>query len=329
MNLEKLEANRNFANKLWNVGRLIMNAVESGSPSPDKDSPRSNADRWILSRLAQIQMNVDRLFAAYQYGEAGRQLYEFFWGEFADWYLEIAKLQLDEGPGAAGRTTKIMAQVFDACLRMLHPFMPFVTEELWGHLKRTCEENSAGYQPIGGWEEALIVARWPTPDEGAAQQTDNVENFQVFMDIVTAIRNARLEKGVELKRRISAAIQAGISAKYLTSLSAAIAVLAGIDSEQFQIESALDERPENALALVIHGVEIYLPLEGMLDLDKEKKRLQEQLADAISQKGRIEELLAGEFTERAPEDVVARERAKLRSFQETAGKIKEQLDSLS
>ena len=328
MNLEKLEANRNFANKLWNVGRLIMNAVEREPSSLDEDSPHSNADRWILCRLAQIQLSVDRLFVAYQYGEAGRQLYEFFWGEFADWYLEIAKLQLEGGEGAAGQTTKIMVQVYDACLRMLHPFMPFVTEELWGHLKRTCVESSAGYQPAGGWEEALIVARWPTADEGAAQQTEDIENFQVVMDVVKAIRNARIEKGVEPRRRIPAAIQAGNAVEYLTSSSTAIAALAGIDSKQLQIEGALDERPENALALVIHGVEIYLPLEGMLDLELEKQRLQEQLADAESQQERIEKLLAGAFAERAPEDVVERERAKLRSFEETAEKIKQQLESL-
>ncbi|NOR90614.1 MAG: valine--tRNA ligase, partial [Anaerolineales bacterium] len=135
--------------------------------------------------------------------------------------------------------------------------------------------------------------------------------------------------GVEPRRRIPAAIQAGNAAEYLASSSAAISALAGIDSEQLQIEAALDERPENALALVIHGVEIYLPLEGMLDLELEKERLEEQLADAISQKERIEKLLAGEFTERAPEDVVDRERAKLRSFEETAGKIKQQLKTLS
>lgn len=328
MNLEKLEANRNFANKLWNVGRLIMNTVERGSSSPDEDSPHSNADRWILSRLAQVQMSVDRLFETYQYGEAGRQLYEFSWGEFADWYLEIAKLQFDEGDGAAWRTTKIMAQVYDACLRMLHPFMPFVTEELWGYLKRACEDHHAGYQPQGGWEEALIVAKWPAPEEGAPQKVEDVENFQLVKDIVTAIRNARSEKEVEPRRRIPATIQAGNDAEYITSLSAAIAVLAGIDPDQLQIEDVLDERPENALALVIRGVEIYLPLEGMLDLDKEKQRLQEQLAEAVSQKERIDELLAGPFTERAPEEIVEKERMKLRSFQETAEKIKQQLESL-
>ncbi|MGB2895055.1 MAG: class I tRNA ligase family protein, partial [Anaerolineales bacterium] len=329
INLENLEANRNFANKLWNVGRLIMNAVERGSSAPEEESPRSNADRWILSRLAHTQMDVDRLFEAHQYGEAGRQLYEFFWGEFADWYLEIAKLQLDEGDGSAWRTTKIMAQVYDACLRMLHPFMPFVTEELWGYLKRTCEENQAGYLPPGGWGEALIVAKWPTPDEGAAQDAEDVENFQVMMDIVKAIRNARLEKEVEPRRCIPAAIQAGDMSAYLASSSAAIAALAGIDSEQLQIESSLNERPENALALVIHGVEIYLPLEGLLDFDIEKQRLQAQLAETESQEERIEKLLAGPFAERAPEEVVEGERAKLRSLEETAEKIKQQLDSLN
>jgi valyl-tRNA synthetase len=211
---------------------------------------------------------------------------------------------------------------------MLHPFMPFVTEELWGHLKRTCVENSASYEPVGSWEEALIVASWPTADEGAAQQAEDVENFQVVMDIVKAIRNARIEKGVEPRRRIPAAIQAGNAAEYLESSSAAIAALAGIDSEQLQIEGVLDERPENALALVIQGVEIYLPLEGLLDLELEKQRLQEQLADAVSQQERIQKLLAGAFAERAPEDVVERERAKLRSFEETAEKIKQQLKTL-
>jgi valyl-tRNA synthetase len=189
-------------------------------------------------------------------------------------------------------------------------------------------ENSANYQPDGGWEEALIVARWPTADEGAAKPSEDVENFQVVMDIVKAIRNARIEKGVEPRRRIPAAIQAGNAAKYLASSSAAIAALAGIDSEQLQIVGALEERPQNALALVIQGVEIYLPLEGMLDLDKEKERLEEQLADAESQKERIEKLLTGPFAERAPDNVVERERAKLRSFEETAEKIKQQLESL-
>jgi valyl-tRNA synthetase len=189
-------------------------------------------------------------------------------------------------------------------------------------------ENSANYQPDGGWEEALIVARWPTADEGAAKPAEDVENFQVVMDIVKAIRNARIEKGVEPRRRIPAAIQAGNAAEYLANSSAAIAALAGIDSEQLQIVGSLEERPQNALALVIQGVEIFLPLEGMLDLDKEKERLEEQLAEAVSHKERIEKLLAGPFAERAPEDVVERERAKLRSFGETAEKIKQQLESL-
>ena len=328
INLDKLEANRNFANKLWNVGRLIMNAIERGSSEPDAVSPLSNADRWILSRLAQVELTVDRLFGAHQYGEAGRQLYEFFWGEFADWYLEIAKLQLDEDEGTAWQTTTIMVQVFDACLRMLHPFMPFVTEELWGILKRSCEENKAGYQPEGGWEEALIVAGWPEADESAAKQVENVESFQVVQDIVSAIRNARLEKGVEPRRRIPATIQAGDTKEYLLSSSDAIADLASLDIDQLRIVDHLDEYPENALPLVIGSTDVYLPFEGMLDLDEEKQRLQEQLAETESQKARIEKLLAGPFSERAPEDVIEKERAKLTSFEETTDKLREQLELL-
>jgi valyl-tRNA synthetase len=151
----------------------------------------------------------------------------------------------------------------------------------------------------------------------------------VLKDIVSAIRNARLEKGVEPRRRIPAAIQAGEASNYLASLHEAIAALAGIDLDQLEIAEEVSERPENAFILVIHGIEVYLPLEGLVDLGDEKQRLQEQLKEAEAQKERIEKLLAGPFSERAPEDVIEKERMKLHSFEETAEKIKEQLDLLS
>ncbi len=112
---------------------------------------------------------MERLFQTYQYGEAGRQIYEFFWNEFADWYLEIAKLQFNEGGDRAYTTAESMVRIYDIVLRLLHPFTPFVTEELWGHLKSAAGAHPAQFTPLqGGWEAALIIARWPepTPEDG-------------------------------------------------------------------------------------------------------------------------------------------------------------------
>jgi valyl-tRNA synthetase len=160
INVERLEAGRNFANKLWNAGRLILSTLEQTPDQPAKIPEFTFADRWIVAREAEVISEISRLFESHQYGEAGRQLYEFFWSEFADWYLEIAKLQIDEGEDRRWLTTQVMLQVYETCLRLLHPFIPFVTEELWGTLRKACQAQGKGIEPRDGWGEALIVAHW-------------------------------------------------------------------------------------------------------------------------------------------------------------------------
>ena len=143
LSLKKVESNRNFANKIWNAGRFVLSAIES----LPKDSAFpvgldwTLADSWIWARLQNLVREVERLFQSNQYGEAGRQIYEFFWNEFADWYVEAAKLQLGQGGPLAFQTAETLARVLDVCLRLLHPFTPFVTEELWGHLRRTLQDS--------------------------------------------------------------------------------------------------------------------------------------------------------------------------------------------
>jgi valyl-tRNA synthetase len=159
LSLQRVEANRNFANKLWNAGRLILSLVERAPSEPEQEPPLTTADDWIRARTRGLIREVDRLFAKHQYGEAGKQTYEFFWSEFADWYLEIAKLQSQEGGPRAWTTAWMAVHVFDTCLRLLHPFTPFVTEELWGHLQRAC--GLSGPCPEGGW--AARSWRWPEP----------------------------------------------------------------------------------------------------------------------------------------------------------------------
>ncbi|MEE8568420.1 MAG: valine--tRNA ligase [Anaerolineales bacterium] len=326
LGIQRVQANRNFANKLWNAGRLVLMGIEK---APDKLSDAlepTEADRWIKARLKLLMGDVDRLFSSHQYAEAGRQMYEFFWGEFADWYLEIAKLQLNAGGDRAWLTAETLVSVLDTCLRLLHPFIPYVTEELWGHLKHACQHHPAGYGPEDGWEEALIVARWPQPISWSEDDERAIERFTLIMDLVRAIRNLRVEKGVEPARRIAAIINSGDLTDLISAQRQAIAVLAGLDPLQLQVHESLETPPSDSVPLVVGSIEVYLPLAQMFDIDVERLRLTKELEAVKAQIKRLEDLLAGPFSERAPADVVQKERMKLSLLKETAIKLAGQLD---
>jgi valyl-tRNA synthetase len=328
LSLQRVEANRNFANKLWNAGRLVLMALEKAAFEL-KDSPEPTiVDRWIQARLNGLLRDVDRLFDNYQYAEAGRQIYEFFWGEYADWYLEVAKLQLDEGGDRAWLTAWTMAYVLDTCLRLLHPYTPYVTEELWGILKDACQDQPAGYEPEGGWDEALIVSAWPEPPAKTSEEDRVVERFSLIMDVVRAIRNLRAERGVDPARRIEAIINGGELADLLISLRRSIAVLARLDPIKLKIHSSLEKPPSESVPLVVGPIEVYLPLAGMVDMTEEKARLSKELDEIDAQIKRLETLLAGPFSERAPSGIVQKERKKLALLKESASKINGQLRSL-
>jgi len=328
LSLERVRANRNFANKIWNAGRLILGLIDNAPTKPDQKPDMTGADRWILARLNQLVLDVNRLFDNYQYGEAGRQAYEFFWSEFADWYLEIAKLQMRASSERAWLTLMITVEVYDTCLRMLHPYIPFVTEELWGYLRRSSLDQEDGYQPLNGWEEALIIAHWPVEREAEAWERDAIADFQVVQEIVTKIRNVRQEKNVPARKRISATIEAGEYEARIQESRASIASLANLDEQSLVIEQTVDDVPENSVSLVVGSIKVYLPMEGLLDIATERDRLTRQLEEHNAQITRLERLLDGEFASRAPDDVVAAERDKLENLKDSASKIEEQLSSL-
>jgi len=328
VSLQRVEANRNFANKLWNASRLVLSAIGRAPASPGHPPDPTLADRWILARLAALRRDVTRLFESYQYGEAGRQIYEFFWGEFADWYLEVAKLQLDEGPDRAWLTARTMVHVLDTSLRLLHPFTPFVTEELWGHVKSACQAHAAEFGPEGGWEMALIVAAWPEAVEEAPGEAEALRDFALVMDLVRGIRNVRSERSVEPSRRIEAILSAGNRRALFESQRQAIAALARLDPDRMRIYATLKTRPQDAVPLVAGGIEAYLPLSGMVDIDAERSRLTRELGEVEAQIQRLEGLLAGPFAERAPAEVVAKERAGLEGMQQSRLKLEAQLKSL-
>jgi len=328
LSVKKVEANRNFANKVWNASRFILGILPQAPAEPQAAPQWTLADRWIQARVNQVTAEVTRLFDAYQFGEAGRQLYDFFWSEFADWYLEIAKLQMAEGGDRAFYTAKTLVNSMDTILRLLHPFTPYVTEEVWGYLKRAAQEQSKWFAPQNGWEEALIIARWPQAEPVDAAE-ESINSFGLVQEIVRAIRNVRAEKDLKPSQKIPALLAASAERKaLLEEQKAVIAALSGLDLAQLTIGGENAEKPADAFTLVTAGVQIHLPMAGLVDKEAERARLSKELAAIESQIQRLESLLGSDFANKAPAAVVEKERAKLAGYHDTAAKLKEQLSGL-
>ena len=325
MNLDprRLEGARNFANKIWNAARFVVtnleNAIADG-PFTDLALP----DRWILSRLNHLIAEVTQLFDSYQYGEAGRRINDFLWNEFCDWYIEACKIRL-YGKDMAARSTAqtTLVSVLDRSLRLLHPFMPFVTEEIWQHLKAAWPSGERC------WSESLTIAPWPRMDE--AQIDDEAEgDMGLLMDLIRQIRNARAEFDVTPGKRIPATVAGGDKLAMLDAQRSLLAFLGKVDESQLTMTRVLEEKPQKAVALVAaEGVEAYLPLAGLVDLEQEIARLDKALADAEREIQRAEGMLANEdFASKAPPAVVQQQRDRLAENRERRARLEARLQTL-
>ncbi len=330
LSVKRVEANRNFANKLWNVGRFAINMVSSSTFQVSGTDNRSLstdhwtlADHWVSARLNQLVRDVERQFQNFQYGQAGQQIYDFIWSDFADWYVEVAKEQM-KNEATHTQTVETLARVFDTCLRLLHPFTPFVTEEIWGHLRSALRESPAS-SLSKDWPAALVVAKFPQPSQPEGWEEAKLADFELIQEIVRSIRNLRAEENVAPSKKLSATIIGGDKMDLLNEQSFVIAALAGLDQSQISNLQSLAEKPSDSVSLVVGSVEIYLPLAGMVDLAEDKSRLEKELKEAESHIERLEKLLAGDFANKAPAALVQKERDKLAGYKDTAEKIKSQL----
>ena len=322
--IAKVASNRNFANKIWNTARFITSNLDKVSKA---DAPKSvaytDADKWILTRLSEVTDAANRLMDNYQYGEAGRQVYDFLWGDFADWYIELGKVQLRAGGSRAWTTLSVARKVLDDSLRLLHPYIPYVTEETWQQLKTAFETADLGIEPEGGWGEALIIADWPTAGE---QYPEASANFEQLRELVTAIRSARADNGVEPAKWITAVI-AGNKTEFLTAQKGILCFLARLDEEQLMIADTVDA-PDQSVTIAQGDITCYLPLAGMVDLSKEKERMEKELASMEKEIKRLTGLLNSPFAEKAPAAVVQKERDKLAQLQASQAEISERLATL-
>ncbi|GHO53960.1 valine--tRNA ligase [Ktedonobacter robiniae] len=314
---ERIVGNRNFANKIWNASRFVlMSTAEVGGGVPDISAvrPRTLADRWILQRLNRLTQSVTRLINDFQLGEAGRQINDFFWSDYCDWYVESAKVQMQGDEATRQSTTAILRAVLDQSLRLLHPFMPFVTEEVWQHLYRLTESDQSKWPA-----SALIIAPWPTAQEQFVDE-EAEQQFSLLQEAITRIRDARNQMNVESARRIPVIMAAGEYVTMLKEQSPLIQFLAR--TEEPQLHVALESKVEQAMGLLAGNVEIYLPLAGMVDIAKELERIDKEITQAQQERARLQGKLSNEnFVAKAKPEVVAKEREKLAAQEERVAKL--------
>jgi valyl-tRNA synthetase len=323
MNLDprRLEGARNFTNKIWQAARFVLSNLDGEilaldqSLIPNLQLP----DRWILSRLNHLIENATHLFDTYQYGEAGRQINDFLWSEYCDWYIEACKVRLYGDSADKDVPRAVLLHVLETSLRLLHPFMPFVTEALWQALPSPVRGGQGGGQ-------SLMLAHWPEPDT-ALMDANAEAQMGLMMELIRGFRNLRAEYNVMPGKRIPAAIAASDAAEILSNQQAVLCSLAKLDADQLTIEAAL-EPPDQSATVVVGDVVGYLPLAVLIDLDAEHERLSKELTDIEGRIARSEGLLAGEFTRKAPAHVVQRERDKLTDLQTEQAKLQERLAAL-
>jgi valyl-tRNA synthetase len=316
MNLSesRIEYSRNFGNKLWQMSRFVWSNLDGYEPRAEPEIARLDLpSRWILSRLHSLIGNAQRLFDTYQYGEAGRQIIDFLWSEFADWYVESSKIALYGGDvDARTRTLNVLTHVLDRCLRLLHPYIPYITEEIWRYL------------PTGSGP--LITAAWPAANT-VYLDAEAEAAFAILMELVRGIRNARAEYKVEPGHKISAAIDPGTHRALINEQQAIFERLC--NTEQIVLLDSRASVPDKAVTIVATDVTIYLPLADLVDLDAERERLRGELDNLDQQIARSKKLLANQdFVLKAKPDVVQRERDKLDSLTASRQAVDERLASL-
>jgi len=325
ISVKKVEANRNFANKVWNIGRFVISAVDRAGAKPVSEPVWTLPDLWIWARLKQVVNSVNNLFENYQFGEAGKQIYEFFWSEFADWYLEASKRQLSEGGERAYFTAFGLARVLDVMLRLLHPFTPYVTEALWGYLKQACLDAGLPLKNKEGWEEALIVARWPERMEMEGWEDEIIKDFSITQELIRAIRNLRSEYKIEPSRKLHAIFVSTDQQILLESQKLVLCDLAGLDPDATEIRSEKPEDQSGLAGLVVNEIEVFVQLADAKDDAAEEERLRKELAELESQVARLESLLASPFAQKAPEKIVQAEREKLETYKGSIQKLRSRL----
>ncbi|MBN1161935.1 MAG: valine--tRNA ligase [Dehalococcoidales bacterium] len=316
LSVEKMEAGRNFANKLWNAARFVIRSLDAGSDATTevKADGLKTEDKWILSRLNRTTGEVTRLMDEFQFGEAQRQIHDFIWGEYCDWYIEMAKIRLQANDTSP---LPVLVHVLEKSLRLLHPYMPFITEELWQHLRKYIKEPKT---------ESIMVAEYPKADEKRLDGEAEKE-IESVAEIIRSIRNTRAQYKVDMTRWIESKIYSNQAA--ISTYAEAIIALGRTRPVTFLKGEPGERAGDNTLVLPLAQATVVIPMASMFDVEAERKRLEKELVDTQSEVSRLEARLKDKaFLTKAPAAVVEKEKNKLYTLNEKLGKLKQQQSRL-
>lgn len=313
---QRVEGARNFANKIWNAARFAMMHIGQNKSWEvfQQDQPFSVADRWILHRLNETVQTVTRLLDRYEFGEVGRTLYNFIWDDFCDWYIEFAKIPLYGNDEQQKHTTiSVLVHVLDYALRLLHPYMPFITEEIWQQL------------PHQG--ESIMTAEWPQEND-SLNDVQAVQEMQMLIEIIRSVRNIRAELEVSPKQQIQLLIRSEAkSEQTIQANTEMIQRLCGLKS----LTVAPDlPRPKQAMTAVVTGAELFLPMSGLIDVEQTVQRLQKELKKLDQEVKRVEKKLSNTgFVAKAPQHIIEEEKRKGEGYKAKREKVKARLQEIS
>ncbi len=314
---EKMDAAWNFINKIWNASRYVLMNLEDTQELDmtwlkHQKEAYTLADRWILTRLTETIKQVTQLTEKFEFGEAGRYLYNFIWDEFCDWYIEMSKEVLYGDNEHQKRITQhILAYVLDHILRLLHPIMPFVTEEIWGQLPQTTG--------------SIVCATYPNDDEHHYKDIEAVNSMTILMELIRSVRNIRSESNVPLSQPISLYINCKTTDVEMMLIHNKASIERFCNPEALVIGQELNI-PDQVKSAVITDAEVYIPLLGLIDVEAEQARLQQEIDKWQSEVARVQKKLSNEqFIQKAPDAVVQAEREKEQDYLDKLSSAEKQL----
>lgn len=311
---ERVESARNFANKIWNASRYVMMNLDKDLMEKYKDCKDYNiADKWILSRINEVTKEVTDNIDKFELGMASQKIYEFMWNEFCDWYIELSKPVLyGEDEKAKGVTFNVLFNVLTTGLKLLHPIMPFITEEIYTHIQDK--------------EETITTSKWPKYKEELRDKSAE-ENMNYIIEAIKSLRNVRTEMNVPPSRKAKVMIYAVEGKKAFEEGTVYFEKLASASEVIFL--NSKNDAPENAVSAVTKGGEMFMPLLDLVDLEKELERLNKEKQKLEKEIERVEKKLSNaNFVNKAPEAVVNEEKAKGEKYKEMLDAVLERIQSL-
>ena len=318
----RLEAARNFANKVWNASRFVLTSIQGKDGLGgwfDLPAPEHREDRWIISRLNRTIESVNKSLEAFELGEAQQKLYDFIWNDYCDWYIEMAKIRLRSG--ATPSPLPVLAHVLERTLRLLHPFMPFITEEIWQNLMERLPRE-------GGLAESIMVSPYPIADSRLQDEKAEGE-ISLVMQAIRAVRNTRAQLQIPANEYLEAIVDANGLQSTIEEESELIRNLSRVDPLTVVSGDEETANQPRGITLVVNPLVVRLPLEGVVDISAEAERLRGELADCESNLTRVGKLVANpNFRAKAKPEVVETEEERLKSLEERQQRLKEILEQL-